>query len=33
MENKCQGNEKKFYLENLINTMDKMEKDGGNKAQ
>ena len=23
----------KFYLENLINTMDKMERDGGNKAQ
>ena len=23
----------KFYLKNLINTMDKIEKDGGNKAQ
>ena len=33
MENKCQGNENKILLGDSISTMDKMDRDGGNKTQ
>ena len=33
MENKCQGNENKILLGDFNSTMDKMDRDGGNKTQ
>ena len=32
MENKCEGNENKFILEDFNITMDKIDRDGGNEA-
>ena len=32
MENKCKGNENKIILEDFNITMDKMDRDGGNKT-
>ena len=33
MENKCQGNENKILLGDFSVTMNKMDRDGGNKTQ
>ena len=33
MENKCEGNENKIILGDFNITMDKMNRDGGNKTQ
>ena len=33
MENKCEGNENKIILGDFNITMDKMDRDGGNKIQ
>ena len=32
MENKCKGNENKIIFEDFNITMDKMDRDGGNKT-
>ena len=32
MENKCEGNENKIILGDFNNTMDKMDRDGGNET-
>ena len=33
MENKCEGNENKIILGDFNITIDKMDRDGGNKTQ
>ena len=33
MENKCEGNENKIILGDFNITMDKMDREGGNKSQ
>ena len=33
MKNKCEGNKNKIILGDFNNTMDKMDRDGGNKTQ